>query len=119
MAADIGASAKITNLTVSVDFGREQINILGQKLPYARYVTYPVEVACEVEVLATGSANVSAFPEQDNVSERTISISAGGHTFNLGTKNKLTTYTWGGGSTGGENATITYSYRNFNDLSVS
>ena len=27
-------------------------------------------------------------------------------------------WTWGGGSTGGENATITYSYRNFNDLTV-
>ena len=118
LANDIGASAKITNLTVSVDFGREQINILGQKLPYTRYVTYPVEVSCEVEVLATGSANVNAYPEQDNVAERTISIAAGGHTFNLGTKNKLTTWTWGGGSTGGENATITYSYRNFNDLTV-
>ena len=118
LASDIGASAKITNLTVSVDFGREQINILGQKLPYARYVTYPVEVSCEVEVLATGSANVTAYPEQDNVAARTISISAGGHTFNLGAANKLTTYTWGGGSTGGENATITYSYRNFNDLTV-
>ena len=118
LASDIGASAKITNLTVSVDFGREQINILGQKLPYTRYVTYPVEVSCEVEVLATGSANVNAYPEQDNVAERTISIAAGGHTFNLGTKNKLTTWTWGGGSTGGENATITYSYRNFNDLTV-
>jgi hypothetical protein len=118
LATDIGASAKITNLTVSVDFGREQINILGQKLPYARYVTYPVEVSCEVEVLATGSANVTAYPEQDNVAARTISIAAGGHTFNLGAANKLTTYTWGGGSTGGENATITYSYRNFNDLTV-
>lgn len=118
LASDIGAAAKITNLTVSVDFGREQINILGQKLPYHRYVTYPVEVTCEVEILAQGSANVTAYPEQDNVAVRTISIAAGGHTFNLGTANKLTTYTYGGGSTGGENATITYSYRNFNDLTV-
>ena len=98
LASDIGASAKITNMTVSVDFGREQINILGQKLPYHRYVTYPVEVTCEVEVLAQGSANVTAYPEQDNVSVRTISIAAGGHTFNLGAANKLTTYTYGGGS---------------------
>tara|TARA_R110000824_G_scaffold219415_2_gene406310 strand:- start:2134 stop:3051 length:918 start_codon:yes stop_codon:yes gene_type:complete len=118
LASDIGASAKITNMTVSVDFGREQINILGQKLPYHRYVTYPVEVTCEVEVLAQGSANVTAYPEQDNVAARTLSIAAGGHTFNLGDANKLTTYTYGGGSTGGENATITYSYRNFNDLTV-
>ena len=119
LASDIGATAKVTNMTVSVDLGREQINILGQKLPYHRYVTYPVEVTCEVECLAIGAANVDAMPEQDNVGTRTISIAAGGHTFNLGAANKLQTVTWGGGSTGGENATISYSYRNFNDLTVS
>ena len=108
----------IQNVSVSVDFGREQINVLGQKLPYHRYVTYPVEVTCEIETLARGSANVGAKPEQDNTSEQSISIVAGGHTFNLGSKNKLQSYTYGGGSTGGENATITYSYRNFNDLTV-
>ena len=115
---DVGAGAKLTNITVSVDFGREEINVLGQKLPYHRYVTYPVEVTCEVETLAIGGMNVNAYPEQQNVATRTISIAAGNHTFNLGTKNKLQTVTWGGGSTGGENATISYSYRNFNDLTV-
>ena len=119
LASDIGSSAKLTNITVSVDFGREEINILGQKLPYHRYVTYPVEVSCEVETLAIGGMNVDAYPEQQNVAARTISIAAGNHTFNLGAANKLQTVTWGGGSTGGENATITYSYRNFNDLNVS
>jgi hypothetical protein len=116
--SELASDAQITNITVSVDFGREQINVLGQKLPYHRYVTYPVEVTCEVETLARGSANVSAAPEQDNTSEQSISIVGGGHTFNLGSKNKLQSYTYGGGSTGGENATITYSYRNFNDLTV-
>ena len=118
LASDIGSTAKVTNMTVSVDFGREQINILGQKLPYHRYVTYPVEVTCEIETLAIGAANVDAYPEQDNVAARTISITAGNSTFNLGAANKLQTCTWGGGSTGGENATISYSYRNFNDLTI-
>lgn len=116
--AELASDSQITNITVSVDFGREQINVLGQKLPYHRYVTYPVEVTCEIETLARGSANVTAFPEQDNTTEQTITIVGGGHTFTLGTKNKLQSYTYGGGSTGGENATITYSYRNFNDLNV-
>jgi len=118
LSSDIGSTAKVTNMTVSVDFGREQINILGQKLPYHRYVSYPVEVTCEVETLAIGGMNVDAYPEQDNVGARTLSIAAGGHTFNLGTANKLQSCTWGGGSTGGENATISYSYRNFNDLTI-
>ena len=119
LSSDIGSSAIVTSMTVSVDLGREAINILGRKLPYHRYVTYPVEVTCEVECLAIGGTNVDAMPEAENVSVRTISIPAGQHTFNLGAKNKLQTVTWGGGSTGGENATITYSYRNFNDLTVS
>ena len=143
-----GTEAKITSATVSVDFGREQINVLGQKLPYFRYVTFPVEVTCEIEVLARGADNVNALPEANNVNERYLKFfiepvedfkgpiaDAGtgdsanatqGETasdtaiaeFDLGQKNKLTSVTWGGGDTGGANSTITYSYRNFNDLRI-
>jgi len=143
-----GTEARLTSATVSVDFGREQINVLGQKLPYYRYVTFPVEVTCEIEVLARGQENVNALPEAANVTERmlqffiepinelkapianagtsdtgnaaqgaTASTNAIAH-FNLGKKNKLTSVTWGGGDTGGANSTITYSYRNFNELRV-
>jgi len=38
------------------------------------------------------------------------------HTFQLGDKNKLTSITYGGGDSGGANATYSYSYRNFNKL---
>tara|TARA_R100000152_G_C6781473_1_gene216038 strand:+ start:2316 stop:3374 length:1059 start_codon:yes stop_codon:yes gene_type:complete len=126
-------TAKITSVSVSVDFGREEINVLGQKLPYYRYVTYPVEVTTEVEVLARGTENVNAKPEAANVSERAVKFyieprgASSGDTpdtnntialVDVGAKNKLTSVTWGGGDTGGANATITYSYRNFNDLTV-
>jgi hypothetical protein len=126
-------TAKISSVSVSVDFGREEINVLGQKLPYYRYVTYPVEVTTEVEVLARGTENVNAKPEAANVSERAVKFyieprgASSGDTpdtnntialVDVGAKNKLTSVTWGGGDTGGANATITYSYRNFNDLTV-
>ena len=128
-------TAKITSVSVSVDFGREEINVLGQKLPYYRYVSYPVEVTTEIEVLARGADNVNAKPETSNVAERAVKFfidtnddaaatTAGtAHadtiaTIDVGSKNKLTSVTWGGGDTGGANATITYSYRNFNDLTV-
>ena len=126
-------TAKISSVSVSVDFGREEINVLGQKLPYYRYVTYPVEVTTEVEVLARGTENVNAKPETANVSERAVKFyieprgASSGDTpdtnstialVDVGAKNKLTSVTWGGGDTGGANATITYSYRNFNDLTV-
>jgi len=38
------------------------------------------------------------------------------HTIDLGDKNKITSITYGGGDTGGGNATYSYSYRNFNKL---
>jgi hypothetical protein len=36
----------------------------------------------------------------------------------LGSKNRLGSVTFGGGDAGGGNATATFSYTNFNDLSV-
>ena len=42
-----------------------------------------------------------------------------GSRFDLGTKNRLSSVTYGGGDASGGNATITYSYTNFNELTVS
>ena len=41
-----------------------------------------------------------------------------GTTFDLGSKNKLTTVNSAGGDTGGGNATITYSYQTYNDFTL-
>jgi len=151
----LAAGSKITNVTTSVDFGREMINVLGTKLPYYRYVTYPVEVTCEIEALFhIGISNtyatttdwplsgapdndivqatnilgdgIQAFPNARNVESQTIKFyvsdkggkSTSGTKVDLGTANKCTSVAYGGGTTGGENATVTYSFRNFNDLIV-
>jgi hypothetical protein len=126
----------IQNVTVSTDFGREAINALGTKLPYHRYVTFPVEVTCEIEVVINDAKaqDIDALPLRDsNLSEESIKIKVwdehqndaagiqGGastlrHTIDLGEKNKITSITYGGGDTGGGNATYSYSYRNFNKL---
>ena len=126
----------IQNVTVSTDFGREAINALGTKLPYHRYVTFPVEVTCEIEVVINDAMaqDIDALPLKDsNLSEEQIRIKIwdehqndaagiqGGattlrHTIDLGDKNKVTSITYGGGDTGGANATYSYSYRNFNKL---
>ena len=128
--------AVIQNVTVSTDFGREAINALGTKLPYHRYVTFPVEVTCEIEVIINDAKeqDINALPLADsNLSEESIKIKVwdehqndaagiqGGastlrHTIDLGDKNKITSITYGGGDTGGGNATYSYSYRNFNKL---
>ncbi len=146
VAGDIGDLA-IANMTVSVDFGREPMYRLGQRQPYHRYVTFPVEVTTEIEAYVTDVADmiINAYPEKNNVQKATgddgssthqlkfhiqnlavltpkAASTLGGvttrHTFDLGKNNYLQAVTWNGLSTDGTNATITYSYRNFNKLDV-
>ena len=134
-------------MTVSVDFGREPMYRLGQRQPYHRYVTFPVEVTTEIEAYVTDVDDmiINAYPEKNNVQKATgddgssthqlkfhiqnlavltpkaASTLAGAetrHTFDLGKNNYLQAVTWNGLSTDGTNATITYSYRNFNKLDV-
>jgi len=145
-AGDIGDLA-IANMTVSVDFGREPMYRLGQRQPYHRYVTFPVEVTTEIEAYVTDVDDmiINAYPEKNNVQKAAgddgssthqlkfhvqdgtvltpkAASTLGGvttrHTFDLGKNNYLQAVTWNGLSTDGTNATITYSYRNFNKLDV-
>jgi hypothetical protein len=125
---------RIVNVSVSTDLGREQMFSLGERQSYHRYVTFPVEVTCDIEAYVTdvASMGVDALPESVNVtSDQPIKFyvtdaAAGGivgagapqHTFDLGTNNTLQSVTWNGLSTDGTNATVTYSYRNFNVLNV-
>ena len=119
-------NVKLNSASISCDFGREAINVLGQKLPYHRYVSYPVEVTCDLEVTVNDirGQGVSALPETSNLTEELIrfhvvdSKDANIATFDLGDKNKLTSVTWGGADTGGGNATLSYSYRNFNRMDI-
>ena len=107
------------NWTMSADFGREQIFELGRKGPYHRYVTFPVEITSEFEVLSTSGDLVGADEQQDNLTNRNILIAlSDGTKFDLGGKNKLQSVGYTGGDTGGGNVSMTFSYTTFNDLSV-
>jgi hypothetical protein len=122
--------AHIQNCSISVDLGREDINELGRKSPYYRAPQFPVEVTCELEVIATSGDFVNAYEEGDpaynntrdqgnNTAEEAIKmVLRDGTVFDLGIKNRLSSITYGGGDAGGGNATITYSYSTFNDLAV-
>ena len=143
VAGDIGDLA-IASLNISVDFGREPMYRLGQKLPYHRYVTFPVEVTSDIEAFVTDPADmvVQAYPAKNNVQKadgddgsathqlkfyiqdkdvrdpKAAGVGTTRHTFDLGKNNYLQSVTWNGLSTDGTNATITYSYRNFNRLDI-
>jgi hypothetical protein len=118
-----GSGPFIQSVSISCDLGRENIQQLGKKAPYYRYVAFPVDVTCDIEVTATAGDNVDAAEEGGatgkNLSNHSIQIVLDDSTvFQLGKKNKLTSVTYGGGDAGGGNATITYSFTNSNDLVV-
>jgi len=121
----------IQSVTVSTDFGREDIFELGRKFAYYRPATFPIEVTCEMEVLSNSGDFVNALEEGDpglysnartsgnNTSDETIKlVISNGYTFDLGARNRLSSINFAGGDAGGGNATMTFSYSNFNDLQV-
>jgi hypothetical protein len=121
--------AHIQSVTISTDFGREDILELGRKTPYFRAPTFPIEVTCEIEVISisgdwvsayeTGNPALTGASAGDNTpSERIVVALQDGTKFDLGTKNRLSSVTYGGGDAGGGNSTMTFSYSNFNDLVV-
>jgi len=129
----VGASgeigtAHVSSITTSVDVSREDIFELGKKLPYAKSVTFPIEVTCDIEVTTASGDLINALDDctgtagcntKSNLNERKIRIATcEGLRLWLGKKNKLATVSYGGGDAGGGNATVTYSYTNFNDFTV-
>lgn len=124
----------LQNITISTDLGREAIYELGRMAPYHRYVTFPVEVTSEFEVIAASGDQVQANDFTSNASDCSTSYrnlqdkrvrvvicgSGAGNalSIDLGSKNKLTSVNYSGGDTGGGNATVTYSYQTFNTLLI-
>lgn len=115
-------NAHIQSIRVSTNLGREQLFELGRRGPYHRYVNFPIEVTCEFEILSTEGDGVEAFEEDEgNLADHQITIKTReGLVLNLGARNKLSSVNYGGGDAGqqGSNDTATFSYSNFNDLSV-
>ena len=113
----------LQSFSMSVDLAREDINQLGVKSPYHRYVNFPVDVTCDLEVMATAGDNVDAVAtgvsNGKNLSDHGIMIVLDDSTvFQLGRKNKLSSISYGGGDAGGGSATITYSFINSNEFAV-
>jgi hypothetical protein len=125
-----GPLAHIQNINISVDLGRDNILELGRKAPYYRAPNFPVEVTSEFEVIAISGDFINAYEsgnpdwdgtedEGNNTKIETIRVVLqDGTTFDLGTKNRLSSVTYGGADAGGGNASMTYSYSTFNDLTV-
>jgi hypothetical protein len=124
-----GNNAHVQGITISCDLGRDQILELGRKSPYARYVTFPVEVTTEITVIGTKWDGISATetggqngaPAGSNLKNQSIRVYTNDGTFiSTGTRNKLRSVGYSGGNAGGGggNVTVTYRYSTFNDLTV-
>lgn len=111
------------DVSVSVGLNRNSLFELGARREFFRFAGFPVEVTCEINVLAAGSDpsdGINALGDNEaNLTDQPIHIKLSDSThINLGTKNKLSSVTYSGGdSTGGE-VIIAYSYSNFNILGV-
>jgi hypothetical protein len=116
--------AHITSISVSTDLGRDQLFELGRKAPYYRFVTFPTEVKCDIEMIARSGDLVSAteagvFSGGTNLRNESIRLATKeGTRINLGTKNKLNSVNTSGGDTGGGNVSIQYSFVNYNFFTV-
>lgn len=119
------ATGALQNISISVDFGRDNLYELGAYKPYYKFASYPIAVTSDFEMIATSGDRVDAgVSANGDLVDREIKLvvqagSGQAYTFDLGTKNKLTSVNYTGGDTGGGNATITFSYQGFNKLLVS
>jgi len=124
-----GSGAHVQGITISADLGRDQLFELGRRFPFFRYVTFPVQVTTEISVLGTKWDGISATeaggengaPAGSNLKNQSIRVYVDDGTFiSCGTKNKLSSVSYGGGdaTTGGGNVTLTYRYITYNDLTV-
>jgi hypothetical protein len=121
----------LVRIGVNTDLGRTAINELGRKGPYTRTADFPIAVNTEIEVTSISGDAISATQygifngptpgcsDLGNLRDNTIRVATcDGMRLYMGTKNKLQSVSLGGGDTGGSNVTVTYSFQNFNELTV-
>lgn len=109
----------VQSISISCDFGQENINELGRFGPYAKFTSFPIEVTCDFEVIATSGDLQTVSGSGPNLVGEPIEIKdTAGTVLSLGSSNKLSSVSYSGADTGGGNATVSYSFTNFNDLLV-
>jgi hypothetical protein len=115
-----GYGAHIQSVQISADLGRTELFELGKRGPYHRYLDFPIEVTCAIEVIDTQGDSVIAQTESTtNTTDESIYIvTSCGTIIDLSSKNRLTSVSSSGGDTGGGNRTVTYNFVNYNSLTV-
>ena len=122
--------AHVQSWNVHVDLGREQLNELGRKGAYYRYINWPIEVVNEIGIIGVSGDMISCTEEgiygsltscgsRYNLIDYAIRLAlCEGLVVDCGVKNKLRSVGMTGGDTGRGNVELTYTYANFNDFTV-
>jgi len=114
----------IQSITCSVDLGRDDIFELGSKRPFVKFVDFPVEVTCAIEVITSQGDLIDARSDIDCGSDNTqpnntiIVRTCDGFQVDLGDQNVISSIDVAGGDTGGGNMTVTYNYTSFNVFTI-
>ena len=115
----IPSVSSFQSITVGAAITREKILELGNKSPYFRYAKFPVEVTAQFEIMAKKGDQISVVADANNLVDEEIKlVFLNGTTIDLGKKNRLQSASYQGGGTDGGNATISYSFKTFNDFKV-
>lgn len=115
----IPSISSFQSISVGANITREKILELGSKVPYFRYAKFPVEVTSQFEIIAKKGDQIGVVEDSNNLTDEEIKlVFKNGTTIDLGKKNKLQSANYQGGGTDGGNATITYSFKTFNDFIV-
>jgi len=111
---------RLQTVTVSIDFGREDIFELGLKRPFSKTPSYPVQTTASIECHSSEGDLVEAVSTVDrNTSDGTIIIrTKSGLQVDLGDSMFLESVDKGGAGTDGGNMTVTYNYIGYNIFNV-
>ena len=118
----------IQSISISADLGRESMYKMGRFKEFHRYVNFPLEISLDFEVIADDLDSIGVdipdascsglnLEKQDCTIALCDSEGSGTYTFTLGDAT-LTSVAFGGGDTGGGNATLTFSYVVYNTFTA-
>lgn len=118
-------AAHLQTITVSAQLNREELFELGRRFNYTRFLSFPLQISCEITTIPTVGDQISCTQggvatNGNNLPTTSIRIATKeGTRIDLGTNVKLASSNMSGPDTGGGNMSVSYSYETFNFYNVS
>ena len=120
--ATVTSAGNLTNISISASISRENLFRLGEYKAYHNFASLPSEITVDFEVSATSVDGIAiaaaAGCSGPTENKENITIALCGYSFAIENA-RLSNVAYGGGDTGGGNATITFTYTSYNSLTVS